>query len=76
MWNCGHVRDIVDFWNRVFKFENCSITTLLLMSFLEVWTAIESRRVDRLIQARLYQMIVCSVFTVSCSSCGAPLALT
>ena len=29
-----------------------------------------------LIQARLYQMIVRSVFTVSCPSCGAPLALT
>ena len=46
------------------------------MSFFEVWTAIESCRVICLIQARLYQMIVRSVFTVSCPSCGAPLALT
>ena len=29
-----------------------------------------------LIQARLYQMIVRSVFAVSCPSCGAPWALT
>ena len=38
--------------------------------------AIESRHVVCLIQARLYQMIVRSVFIVSCPSCGAPLALT
>jgi len=38
------------------------MTTLLLTSFLEVGTAIESRRVVCLIQARLYQMIVRSVF--------------
>jgi len=50
--------------------------TLLLTSFLEVGKAVESRRVVCLIQARLYQMIVRSVFTVSCPVCGAPVALT
>jgi len=37
---------------------------------------IESCRVVCLIQAHLYQMIIRSVFTVFCPSCGAPLALT
>jgi len=42
----------------------------------EVGTTREGCRVVCLIQARLYQMIVRSVFSVSCPSCGAPLALT
>jgi len=36
----------------------------------------KSCRVVCRIQARLYQMIVRSVLSVSCASCGAPLALT
>jgi len=42
----------------------------------EVGTAREGCRVICLIQARLYPMIVRSVFSVSCPSCGAPLVLT
>ena len=74
--NCGHVRDLVDFQNRVFQFGTCSITTFFFTSFLRGWTVTEGCRVVCLIQARLYQIIVRSFFTVSCPSCGAPLALT
>jgi len=48
------------------------MTTFLLTSFVEVGTARETCRVV----CRLYQMKVCSVFTVSCQSCGAPLELS
>ena len=54
----------------------CCITTFFLTFFLRGWTATEGCRVVCLIQARLYQMIVRSVCTVSCPSCGSVLSKT
>jgi len=54
----------------------CSIATFFLTFFLRGWTATEGCRVVCLIQARLYQMIVRSVCTVSCPSCGSVLSKT
>jgi len=48
----------------------------MLTSFLRGWVGDRRGcRVVCLIRERLYQMIIRSVFTVSCPSCGAPLVL-